>query len=63
MSTILHRYPPFNGGFDLSILDHAESRVRTLPFSARHIAKRCGLPPSTALTVAELIGYAVGGDR
>lgn len=64
VKTIAYSQPPFNRGLDSSPVTYSERvRFRALPFPARHLARRYGLMPSTALQVAELIGYAVGGDR
>jgi hypothetical protein len=39
-------------------------RMRALPWPARRLARRHGLKAATARTVAELVGYAIGGrDR
>ena len=39
-------------------------RMRALPWPAKRLARRHGLRAATARTVAELVGYAIGGgDR
>ena len=39
------------------------SRVRALPIAARRIARRYGLPSSTAVVVAQLAGFPVEAGR
>ncbi len=37
-------------------------RVRSLPLPARRLARRLGMPASTALIVAEAAGFALGQE-
>ncbi len=48
----------------LPLLAYAENaRIRALPLPACQLARRHGLPPSTALAVANAAGFNCGGDR
>jgi hypothetical protein len=48
----------------LPLFEAAErARVRALPLAARRLANRHSLPPATARTVAELIGYSLEGRQ
>lgn len=47
-----------NSALHLPLFKHAEKvRVRSLPIAAKHLARRHGLTPATALVVAELAGF------
>ena len=39
------------------------TRWRALPWAARRLARRHGLKPATARTIAELAGFAIDGGR
>ena len=48
----------------LPLLAYGEhARICALPLPARRLARRHGLPPSTALAVANAAGFNCGGDR
>ena len=49
-----------NSALHLPLFKHAERvRVRSLPIAAKHLARRHGLTPATALVVAELAGFSM----
>lgn len=37
-------------------------RIRSLPLPARRLARRLGMPPATALAVAEAAGFRLGQE-
>ena len=50
-----------NSALYLPLFKHAEKvRVRSLPIAAKHLARRHGLTPATALVVAEAAGFFIG---
>lgn len=65
MSQILP-YPRRRNGCAPSfpLLDYIDrARVRALPLPARRLASKLGLPPATALAVANAAGFHCEGDR
>lgn len=61
--TILSTPPNLKAATSLPLFAAAErSRVRALPLPARQLARRLGMPPATALAVAEAAGFRLGQE-
>ena len=64
MKTVHPRGRASNSALHLPLFKHAEKvRVRSLPVAAKHLARRHGLTPATALVVAEAAGFFIGEAR
>lgn len=62
MATLLHPHRrSVQTGPDLFTVGERQ-RVRSLPLAARRLARRLGIPASTALMIAEAAGFALGPE-